>query len=422
VPRCLLFTLFALLALPAGAVARPGQPDPRFGDGGDAVLGRAGANFKGAAVALQGDGRAVVAGSDGRRFLVARFRGSGDPDPTFGRGRGHAFVHFPGATRAAARAVALFRDGRVLVAGTVRVDGTDRLGVARLQPGGNLDPNFGSGGVAVVGPPAAQLEAMALQTEGELVLAGSVPNPKKSRRAVLVMRLLADGSPDPDFGSDGAVDSSAVDLAGSARDVLVLPDGKIALAASVEHARAARATFLAVRLTAAGAFDPSFDDDGVARVATTPWRLRDGGAAAIALERGGRLMLAGTARGLRGRADATVVRLTPDGRPDRRFGRAGVRRFVDPRGRSLQIAAMRRDARGRLVLGGSATGLGAAVLRLGRDGRRDRSFGRRGLSGGRLRRTRIAALALRRDGAVVLAGTARVDGRDNLAVARLLGR
>jgi hypothetical protein len=34
----------------------------------------------------------------------------------------------------------------------------------------------------------------------------------------------------------------------------------------------------------------------------------------------------------------------------------------------------------------------------------------------------IAALALRGDGAVVFAGSARVDGRDNLAVARLHGR
>jgi hypothetical protein len=82
---------------------------------------------------------------------------------------------------------------------------------------------------------------------------------------------------------------------------------------------------------------------------------------------------------------------------------------------------MRRDARGRLVLGGFASGLGAAVLRLHGDGRRDRAFGAGGLFGGPLTRTRIAALALRRDAAVVFAGSARIDGRGHLAVARLLG-
>src|SRR6185503_11627873 len=112
---------------------------------------------------------------------------------------------------------------------------------------------------------------------------------------------------------------------------------------------------------AAGAFDPTFDGDGVTRVATTTRRVRGGGAAAIALDRRGRLLLAGTARGGGGRDDATVVRLTQNGLPDARFGRKGLARLSDPHGRSLRIVAMRRDARRRLVLGGSAEGLGAAV-------------------------------------------------------------
>jgi uncharacterized delta-60 repeat protein len=409
-----------LLALPASALARPGELDTGFAGGGAALLGRAGADLTGTAVALQGDGRATVVGGDsGRGFLVARLRSSGRPDRSFGR-RGSLTLRFDGAERAGARDVALFRDGRILVAGNVKMDGVRRFAVARLLPGGNLDPSFGTDGVAVAGPPGAQLEAMALQHEGELVLAGSMP--AGARRAVLVMRLLADGSPDPGFGTGGAVDSSSVRLAGRARDVLVLPGGRIALAASVEDGLAARATFLAARLTAAGAFDPSFDGDGVARVATTTRRVRGGGAAAIALDRRGRLLLAGTARGGGGRDDATVVRLTPEGLADPRFGRAGVARLTDPHGRSLRIVAMRRDRRGRLVLGGRAAGLGAAVLRLRGDGRRDRSFGAGGLFSGRLPRTRIAALAPRSDAAVVIAGSARRGGRGRLAVARLRGR
>ena len=399
-------------ALPATAAARPGDLDPRFAGGGAALLGRPGAHLTGAAVALQGDGRAIVAGGDGRGFLVARLRGNGSPDPSFGR-RGSLTIRFGGATAGGARAVALFRDGRVLLAGNVTLGGRTRFAVARLLPGGNLDPNFGSNGVAVAGPPGARLEAMALQAEGELVLAGSVPN--GPRRAVLVMRLLADGSPDPGFGTDGAVTSAAVKLAGRARDVLVQPDGRIALAVAPEQGVAARATFIAGRLTAAGAWDPSFDGDGVARVATTTRRIRGGGAAGVALGAKGRLILGGTARGAGGREDATVVRFGPDGRS------AGVARLSDPRGRSHKIAAMRRDARGRLLLGGRASGVGAAVLRLRGDLRRDRSFGSGGLAGGRLPRTRIAGLAARRDGAVVIAGSARIRGRDRAAVARFDG-
>src|SRR5215210_8540458 len=106
-PRLLAAVLLAaLLALPAGAVARPGTLDAGFADGGAALLGRRGADLSGSAVVLQGDGRAVVAGSDGRGFLVARLRATGARDPSFGR-RGRLIVRFPGATRGGARAVAL---------------------------------------------------------------------------------------------------------------------------------------------------------------------------------------------------------------------------------------------------------------------------------------------------------------------------
>jgi hypothetical protein len=142
--------------------------------------------------------------------------------------------------------------------------------------------------------------------------------------------------------------------------------------------------------------------------------MRGGGPAALALGPRGQLILAGTARGSGGRDDATVVRLNAHGSP------AGVTRLVDHRRRSLRITALRRDARGRLVLGGRGSGgVGAAVLWLRASGRRDRSFGVRGLFGRRLPRTRIADLALRRGGEIVLAGTARIDRRDQLAVARL---
>ena len=261
------------LVLPASAAARPGDLDGGFARGAAALLGSARANLAGTDVAVQGDGRATVVGSDGLGFVVARFTARGTLDRSFGR-RGRLTVRLRGASAGGARSVALFRDGRIFVAGTFTIGGVRRFAALRLQPGGHLDENFGTGGVVVTGPAGAQLDAMALQPEGELVLAGSVP--AGPRRAVLVMRLLADGAPDPAFGRGGVVDSTGVELAGRARDVRVLRDGRIVLAASVEGGRAARATFIAARLTPAGAFDPTFSGDGVARVATTSRRMRGG--------------------------------------------------------------------------------------------------------------------------------------------------
>ena len=292
------------------------------------LLGHAGAQLAGAARRRsRATGASTWPGSDGRGFLVVRLRASGAADRSFGRS-GRLTVRLRRrATRAGARDVALFRDGRILVAGTVTLGGVQRFAVARLQPGGNLDPNFGVDGVGGRRPAGRAARGDGAAARGR-ARAGRLGPGAARRRAVLVMRLLADGTPDPGFGSGGAVDSTAVKLAGRARDVLVLPDGRIALAAAAERGRAARATFLAARLTAAGAFDPTFDGDGVARVATTTRRVRGGGAAAIALDRRGRLLLAGTARGGGGRDDATVVRLTA-GRAAGRELRARRRRAPD---------------------------------------------------------------------------------------------
>ena len=357
-----------------------------------------------------------MVGSDGRGFLVARFTARGTLDRSFGR-RGRLTIRFAGRRAGGARAVALFRDGRILVAGTFTIGGVRRFAVARLQPGGNLDENFGAGGVAVVGPAGAQLEAMALQPEGELVLAGSVP--AGPRRAVLVMRLLADGAPDPAFGARRRrrLDAREARRPGARRPRAPRRadrPGRVGRGA----AALARATFLAARLTPAGAFDPTFSGDGVARVATTSRRMRGGGAAALALGRSGRLILAGTARGAAG------------ARTRRSCGVAAERVRRPPSTASSTRAGARcgsprcsRDARGRLVLGGRASGLGAAVLRLRAQRpprplvRRRRAWPRAGC-----RAPGPPRSPLRRDGDVVLAGKARIGRRDQLVVARLQGR
>src|SRR4051812_26635402 len=193
-----------LLALPASASARPGDIGPVT------TLGPGHA----AAVAVQPDGRAVVTGDDGRAFLVARVRPNGKLDRSFGRG-GSTKIRFRGASAVESRAVAVFRDGRILVAGTVTIRGVRRFAVARLLPRGHLDPNFGSGGKALAGPDGAQLEAMTLQRQGEVVLAGSRRG--TTRRWVLVTRLLPDGTPDPAFAHDGSADH--ILQTGRARDV-----------------------------------------------------------------------------------------------------------------------------------------------------------------------------------------------------------
>jgi uncharacterized delta-60 repeat protein len=111
-----------------------GAPDPAFGGGdGDGVaeVDVAPLADQAAAAALQPDGRIVVAGSsqDSGDMAIARLLADGSPDPGFGGGDGIATVDFGAA--AFAFAVALQPDGRILVAG--QRTGDDEMAVARLH-------------------------------------------------------------------------------------------------------------------------------------------------------------------------------------------------------------------------------------------------------------------------------------------------
>src|SRR4029453_14800820 len=107
-----------------GVVARyhaSGQPDPGFGGGGAVRLKLPeGASEVGAyAAALQADGKIVLAGGAGGRFLVARYLKSGQPDMSFA-GIGFAGIEVGGRGESYGSAVRVQRDGRIVAAGATR--------------------------------------------------------------------------------------------------------------------------------------------------------------------------------------------------------------------------------------------------------------------------------------------------------------
>ena len=145
--------------------------------------GKATTQGSGQAVAIQPDGKVVVAGTSGGDFLVVRFNENGSLDADFGSG-GRSFVDF-GAPLDVANALAIQPDGKIVVAGSA-----PEFDVARLQPNGQLDTTFGSGGKAQIkfddGPEA---NALALQPDGNILVAGSG---FKNGRYLAVARLQGD--------------------------------------------------------------------------------------------------------------------------------------------------------------------------------------------------------------------------------------
>lgn len=87
--------------------------------------------------------------------------------------------------------LAIQRDGKLVVAGS---GGLDDLALVRYLPDGRLDPRFGNGGIVftdIAGAPD-QATALAIQRDGKLVVAGTTGlDPSTGEADLLVARYRA---------------------------------------------------------------------------------------------------------------------------------------------------------------------------------------------------------------------------------------
>ncbi len=157
------------------------------------------------AVAVQPDGKIVVAGfavdaaGINGDFALARYNANGTLDTSFGT---NGLVTTDLGTQSDdARALAVQPDGRIIVAGSAGED----IGLARYMPDGKLDTGFGSGGSTVTDLGSDEVAAgVALTPGGEIVIAGYTLGPKLNRDFLLA-RYRADGILDSAFGDHGIV-------------------------------------------------------------------------------------------------------------------------------------------------------------------------------------------------------------------------
>jgi uncharacterized delta-60 repeat protein len=160
-----------------------GRLDPTFGNGGKVTTDFANSFDNANAVAIQSDGKIVVVGLmsgsaaiGGSDFAVARYNPDGSLDATFGTG-GKVTTDFSN-TGDAAYAVAIQSDGKIVVAGgtTLGPNNTSDFGVVRYNADGTLDTSYGTDGLTLTdfSPSSPNVTGMALQDDGKAVVVGSV--------------------------------------------------------------------------------------------------------------------------------------------------------------------------------------------------------------------------------------------------------
>jgi uncharacterized delta-60 repeat protein len=259
------------------AVARylpDGSPDPTFNNDGRLLLDL-GVEARARDLAIQGNGKIVVAIDDSWTFSVARLSRSGTLNKAFGDG-GIASKDFSAGSSDGVRAVALDGAGGILLGGlVVPVGGTthDDWGLARFnRRSGALDTGFGDGGLTTTdfaGSGPDVLEDLVVQPDGMIVAAGQSseePGDFDQLSDVTVARYDAQGVLDPDFGEHGWVRTDLGSVFDTGRSVALGPDGVILVASDVYEDANAQAA--AVRYTAGGVLDTTFGGDGVAVVDT----------------------------------------------------------------------------------------------------------------------------------------------------------
>jgi len=283
---------------------RKGALDRTFGEDGIATVDADDAT--GEDVAIQPDGRIVVVGTvfGTSWFAVARLDRLGGPDDTF-HGDGIATVDV-GAERAVTSALALQPDGKIVVAGASWTEaGFDGIAVARFLAGGKADGSFGTGGVATAEFTAGTdgggdwAGGVAIQRNGRIVVAGDAGGPAEYTSSFGVARFLGDGSLDPSFRGDGTARTNFTKWDDSASDVAIQADGKIVAAGVAGFAWGSLPTFALARYRVDGTLDPSFGDGGKLRTrvgGVQPDQQLDivgSWASAVALQSDGRIVVAG---------------------------------------------------------------------------------------------------------------------------------
>ncbi len=251
------------------AVARfntDGSFDTSFGTDGKVTTDFSGSTYvAGYGVAGTPDGKIVVAGIKefvgsgfDYDFAVARYNDDGSLDTSFGAG-GKVTTDFA-STDDIPYTVAVQADGKIVLAGITDPGNAANFGLVRYNVDGSLDASFGTGG-KVSTDFGANLEpgnGVTIQADGKIIVAGfTVVGPSNADFALA--RYNSDGSLDASFGTGGKVTTGFGSNSEVAIAVVMQPDGKIVVTGSTASGIAGTgADFATVRYNGDGSLDTSF--------------------------------------------------------------------------------------------------------------------------------------------------------------------
>ncbi|OGP74429.1 MAG: hypothetical protein A2W09_00690 [Deltaproteobacteria bacterium RBG_16_50_11] len=297
--------------------AAPGDLDRSFSADGKVTAGEITSTV--GDVAIQPDGKIVVAGTDGNDVTLFRYNSNGTLDSTFS---GDGKVTTAVGTTSIARAVAIQFERKIVVAGSSESGDSDIL-IVRYNSDGSLDTTFRGNGIATFDVTEFDDRALdvAIQSDGKIVVVGTI-QPSGNRQDIILLRLNSNGSFDNTFSGDGRVvfpdlgddETTAIAVAiQSNNKIVVAGQGDVGLS---------NGNFFLARYNSNGELDNTFGQGGLSIIDLGHVALpRD-----LAIQSDGKIVVSGVSL-VTFAATFLVLRTNSNGTLDNRFG--GGNGFVD---------------------------------------------------------------------------------------------
>jgi uncharacterized delta-60 repeat protein len=363
-----------VIAIANPAAAPPGDLDPTFDGDGKVTTDFAGSFEIAGAVAIQGDGKIVAAGTAAdvsgiSDFALARYNTDGSLDTAFD-GDGKVTTDFAGASDEA-NAISIQGDGKIVAAGVARIglNGSQDFALARYNADGSLDTAFSGDGRVTTDFAGAndQAHAVAIQGDGKIIAAGVAGDVVSGTNDFGLARYNANGSLDTTFDGDlplpvpgdGKVTTDFAGTTDQAFGVAIQGDGKI-----VAAGLSGISDFALARYNSDGSLDTAFDGDGKVTTDFAGSGSRDE-AHAVAIQGDGKIVAAGLAV-VSGVFDFALARYRADGSLDTIFSGDG-KVTTDFAGDFDAAHGVAIQANGRIVAAGFAdlpgTGFDFALAR-----------------------------------------------------------
>lgn len=332
-----------------------GTLDPTWGTAGVATLATSPFDEAAVGIAVQPDGKVLVAGASSVDIKIARLDSSGTLDATWGSG-GIASTNLDGGGLDGFGDFELLPDGRVLVGGSFLGD----LAMSRFESDGTLDVTFGGNGIVTTDVGAnATLARVAVQPDSKILATGHADG------EIVTARYYSTGVLDPSFGTGGvATTSGGTGLDDVSRDILVEPDGRIVVLAQDGITFSLAPTlWMVIRYESDGTLDTTWGGTGIVTTAV-PVATASSNARALVRQSDGKIIASGDALAdpvMSLDVDVATVRYDSDGTLDPTWGGTGI--VVDDFGSSLEAGTsvqLQPDA--KLIVAGGHASTGSVLV------------------------------------------------------------